>query len=77
MKNISTPTTEQIRWAYVNQSWDKDPDTEFDLWFATERNRIAELAIAKERERIVELLEANHLTAASELIEQDALGEYK
>ena len=57
MRKVSEVTTEQIREAtskgfVASLGYKSVSDTQFDLWLATERNRIAELATAKERERI-------------------------
>ena len=61
MRKVSEVTTEQIREAtskgfVASLGYKSISDTQFDLWLATERNRVAELAMAKERERILELL---------------------
>jgi len=63
MRKVSEVTTEQIREAtskgfVASLGYKSISDTQFDLWLATDRNRIAELAMAKERERIIKLLKA-------------------
>ena len=61
MRDINLPTTDHIRIGYCTSSYDENADAEFDLWLATERNRVANLAIAKERQRIItELERAGH-----------------
>ena len=58
MKERNVPSTEHIRQAYVNFSWNWDEDTDdseldFDLWLVNERHRVANLAIEKTRKRII------------------------
>jgi hypothetical protein len=64
MRKVSEVTTEQIREAtskgfVASLGYKSISDTQFDLWFATERNRVADLAIAKERKRIFVSIMAN------------------
>lgn len=85
MKAVTPVSTEQIREAtskgFVGSlGYTSVSDTQFDLWLATERHRVADLAITKERERIIKLLEeladdflGNESLTPSELIRYSAI----
>lgn len=67
MREIYTPTTDEVRESYADILISTGPNTfelidpdkahaEFDRWLFAERQRVAELAMEKERERIIKKL---------------------
>lgn len=51
-----TPTTEEVREAYVSLTDFSHRGVEFDRWLIAERKRVATMATGRERARIISLI---------------------